>query len=107
MRRMPQSEVERIAQVFQVLAKTKQKTVDKGREKRYNKNAENNQRLCRCRLAVWRQLPKLFPASSTPVTCSKNKEHPSWVLLFLEIKRILTRVEGGAASGNERFALRT
>ncbi len=27
----------------------------------------------RCRLAVWRQLPKLFPASSTLVTCSKRR----------------------------------
>ena len=27
---------------------------------------------CRCRLAVWRQLPKLISAGPTPVTCSKN-----------------------------------
>ena len=31
---------------------------------------------CRCRLAVWRQLPKLFPASSTLVTCSKKINAP-------------------------------
>ncbi len=28
---------------------------------------------CRNRLAVWRQLPKLLPAGSTPVSCSKQK----------------------------------
>ena len=28
----------------------------------------------RCRLAVWRQLPKLIPAGSTPVTCSINRQ---------------------------------
>ena len=27
---------------------------------------------CRCRLAVWRQLPKLISAGPTPVTCSKQ-----------------------------------
>ena len=59
----------------------------------------------RCRLAVWRQLPKLFPASSTLVTCSKRKvgchSHPTFLL---EIDRILMRVEGGAANESERFA---
>ena len=34
-----------------------------GRRTRYNK-------ICRNRLAVWRQLPKLIPAGSTPVSCS-------------------------------------
>ena len=29
--------------------------------------------ICRCRLAVWRQLPKLISAGPTPVTCSKKK----------------------------------
>ena len=33
---------------------------------------------CRCRLAVWRQLPKLISAGPTPVTCS-NKN--GWLLL--------------------------
>ena len=30
-------------------------------------------KLCRCRLAVWRQLPKLISAGPTPVTCSRQK----------------------------------
>ena len=34
-----------------------------GRRTRYNQ-------ICRNRLAVWRQLPKLIPAGSTPVSCS-------------------------------------
>ena len=42
------------------------KTVDFCEKIAYN----NNSLLCRCRLAVWRQLPKLIPASSTLVTCS-------------------------------------
>ena len=29
---------------------------------------------CRNRLAVWRQLPKLIPAGSTPVSCSTTKK---------------------------------
>ena len=62
-------------------------------------------KISRCRLAVWRQLPKLLPASSTLVTCSKIKvgceRHPTFIL---EIDRILTRVEGGAANESERFA---
>ena len=40
-----------------------------GRRTRYNK-------ICRNRLAVWRQLPKLIPAGSTPVSCSKHQEMP-------------------------------
>ena len=50
--------------------------------------------ICRCRLAVWRQLPKLFPASSTLVTCSKKKTHPSWVLFFLEDKAFTDESRG-------------
>ena len=30
-------------------------------------------KFCRCRLAVWRQLPKLISAGPTPVTCSRQK----------------------------------
>ena len=37
---------------------------------------------CRCRLAVWRQLPKLLPASSTLVTCSKNRQTSQGVCRF-------------------------
>ena len=55
------------------------KSVDNGRKISYNNNTE----FCRCRLAVWRQLPKLIPASSTLVTCSKDKR-PFWGVLFLE-----------------------
>ena len=50
----------------------------------------------RCRLAVWRQLPKLLPASSTLVTCSKKTNVPTGRFSFWEIKCLLTRVEGGA-----------
>ena len=46
------------------------KTVDFCEKIAYN----NNSLLCRCRLAVWRQLPKLIPASSTLVTCSINRQ---------------------------------
>ena len=40
------------------------------------KGQKPTQLKCRCRLAVWRQLPKLFPASSTLVTCSKKRNAP-------------------------------
>ena len=36
----------------------------------------------------------------------KTKSTPCGCFCFMEINRILTRVVGGAASGNERFALR-
>ena len=54
------------------------------------------------------KIPKLFPASSTLVTCSKKRNAPKVVRFsFWKINCDLTRVEGGAASGNERFALRS
>ncbi len=37
----------------------------------------------RNRLAVWRQLPKLIPAGSTPVSCSTNKRHACVPFVFL------------------------
>ena len=40
-------------------------SVETGGEQRYNQ-------ICRNRLAVWRQLPKLIPAGSTPVSCSNK-----------------------------------
>lgn len=50
---------------------------------------------CRCRLAVWRQLPKLIPASSTLVTCSNNKEVLKLESLFCFLyKKISPRVHG-------------
>ena len=42
---------------------------------------------CRCRLAVWRQLPKLFPASSTLVTCSKKKDVPCGAFFLFALDR--------------------
>ncbi len=53
---------------------------------------------CRCRLAVWRQLPKLIPASSTLVTCS-TKKAPFWgFFLFydkfaINLNVVLYRIE--------------
>ena len=38
--------------------------------------------LSRCRLAVWRQLPKLISAGPTPVTCSKVKAPLGGAFLF-------------------------
>ena len=38
--------------------------------------------LSRCRLAVWRQLPKLISAGPTPVTCSKVKAPFGGAFLF-------------------------
>ena len=75
------------------------KSVDNGRKISYNNDTE----FCRCRLAVWRQLPKLIPASSTLVTCSK-KDAFLTEAFFFGVKRLLARVEGGAASGSEHFA---
>ena len=54
------------------------KSVDNGRKISYNNDTE----FCRCRLAVWRQLPKLIPASSTLVTCSKKGRLPCEGVLF-------------------------
>ncbi len=57
---------------------------------RINKNtnagsslAANENIICRCRLAVWRQLPKLISAGPTPVTCSTSINGQSKVRLFL------------------------
>ena len=41
-----------------------------------------------------------------PYTCSKKKNVLMGRFSFWKIKSLLTGVEGGAASGNERFALR-
>ena len=41
-----------------------------------------------------------------PFTCSKKRNVPTGRFSFWKIACELTRVEGGAASGNERFALR-
>ena len=41
----------------------------------------NNSIKCRNRLAVWRQLPKLILAGSTPVSCSSTAQPPGCVFL--------------------------
>ena len=48
----------------------REKIVDIYAENGYNRDVKRKKR--RWRLAVWRQLPKLVPASSTLVTCSKS-----------------------------------
>ena len=50
-----------------------QKPLTKDEKEDIMKTLRENSALCRRRLAVWRQLPKLFPASSTLVACSKIK----------------------------------
>ena len=44
---------------------------------------------CRCRLAVWRQLPKLISAGPTPITCSKHAK-PFRVSFFCGGSRTLS-----------------
>ncbi len=55
---------------------------------RHDERRKNN--ISRCRLAVWRQLPKLFPASSTLVTCSKMKRTQMGAFSLIIFVRRLT-----------------
>ena len=56
-----------------------QKPLTKDEKEDIMKTLRENSALCRRRLAVWRQLPKLFPASSTLVACSKKTNAPKVV----------------------------
>ena len=62
----------RESEKFSAFMEKRRKIVDIYAENGYNRDVKRKKR--RCRLAVWRQLPKLFPASSTLVTCS-NQAH--------------------------------
>ena len=60
-----------------------EKSVDIFKKMVYNEYTKIEK--CRCRLAVWRQLPKLFPASSTLVTCSKKRTGVHFGTMHLEL----------------------
>ena len=51
--------------------------------------------ICRCRLAVWRQLPKLISAGPTPVTCSTWRR--AFGAFLLIIRRRTRRVRASVA----------
>ena len=52
---------------------------------------------CRCRLAVWRQLPKLISAGPTPVTCSNPKGASCALFSFLRLWSFIVCADMSAA----------